>query len=423
MTLEPLPIDLTTSLYQANAAAAKLARSRTLQRNAALQAILNLLKDKQNEILEANTLDLETSREMAASEVVLGWLKLTPEQLQTTTRLLQQLIALPDPLERMISSAYRTEQSQTYTQLAPLGVVAFVYEAFPVLAIIAAAMCIKTANSIVLKGSSEGSQSNQVIADLLQTGVERAGLPTGCVQALASDGSILVRDLIAQEQDIDLVIPYGRPNLVQQVVRQSAVPVLKSVRGNCYLFWSATGSAEVAKSMIIDSHQGDPDPVNAIEKVLLHANLNRSLLVVLFNSLKAKGFGLRAEAELAAEFPELQVASETEWKQPYLKKIVAFRKVPGLEAAIAWINTHSSCHADCIVTESYQESRAFIREVDSASTYINASPRFYRSIGNLPGGISLGMSNQKGYSRGVIGLTALMTTKSVIQGEETVKNE
>jgi glutamate-5-semialdehyde dehydrogenase len=423
MTLEPLPADLTASLYRVNAAATKLARSRALQRNAALQAILNLLKQKQNEILEANTLDLETSREMAVSEVILGWLKLTPEQLQTTTRLLQQLIALPDPLERMTSSAYRTEQAQTYSQLAPLGVVAFVYEAFPALAIVAAAMCIKTANSIILKGSSEGYHSNQIIADLLENSVDMAGLPSGCIQPLASDGSILVRDLIAQEQEIDLVIPYGRPNLVQQVVRQSAVPVLKSVRGNCYLFWSASGSAEVARTLIIDSHQGDPDAVNAIEKVLLHAGLNRSLLVVLFNSLKEKGFELRAEVDLVEEFPELQLVSEAEWTQPYLKKIVAFRRVAGLNAAIAWINTRSSCHADSIVTESYQESRSFIREVDSASTYINASPRFYRSIGNMPGGVSLGMSNQKGYCRGVIGLTALMTTKTVIQGEETVKND
>lgn len=416
------PFDFAVCLSQTNRAATQLAHLPIQQRNAGIQAMLNLLKERQNAILEANTIDLETSREMAVSGIVLGWLKLTPEQLQGTTGLLQQLLALPDPLERMTTSASRTEQAQTYSQPVPLGVVALIYEAFPSLAILAAGMCLKTANTLLLKGSSEGSQSNDVISELLMLAVDQAGLPLGSIQALPSDARLSIKDLVGAEQEIDLVIPYGRPSLVQQVLRQSTVPVLKSVRGNCHLFWSASGSAEMVRSLILDSHRGDPDPVNAIEKVLIHADLNHALLAVLFTSLQEKGFELRAEAALGDEFPELKLLQASEWQQPYLKKIVAFRVVSGLEEAILWINRYSSGHADVIVTESYRESRTFIREVDSASTYINVSPRFSRNVSNLPGGISLGMSNQKGCNRGVIGLTSLMTSKTVIQGDATMKN-
>lgn len=413
--------DLATALERANAAALILTRTKSQERNTAIQFLLEQLKAKQNEILEANTLDLEASREMAVSETILGWLRLTPERLQTIARLLQQLIALPDPQERMAVSAYRTEQYQSYAQPVPLGVIAFIYEAFPALAIVVAAMCIKTGNSLLLKGGSEASHSNQVIAELLESACGMTGLPQGCIEALPSDRSVLIKDLITQEQWIDLVIPYGRPSLVQQVIRQATVPVLKSVIGNCYLYWSVSGSAELVRLLILDSHQGEPDAVNAIEKVLLHANLNRSLLVVLFNALKQKGFELRGDRALVEEFADLKLAAEEEWRQPYLKKVVAFKLVENLEAAIGWINRHSSCHADCIVTESYRESRTFIREVDSASTYVNASPRFSRQVGNLPGSISLGMSNQKGLNRGVIGLQALMTSKTIIQGDEPFK--
>jgi glutamate-5-semialdehyde dehydrogenase len=417
--MEPPSFDLAAALNRANAASVKLARTKSQERNAVLKLLLDLLKDKQNAILEANTLDLETSREMAVSETVLGWLKLTPERLQGIARLLQQLMSLPDPLERAAVSAYRTEQYQTYGQPVPLGVVALVYESFPGIALIAAAMCVKTANSLILKGNSEAMQSNAILADILTLAFDAAGLTPGCIEPLPSDRSTLVKDLLTQEHLVDLVIPYGRPSLVQQVARQSAIPVLKSVIGNCYLYWSASGSAEVVRSMILDSHQGEPDAVNAIEKVLVHTSLNRSLLTLLLNGLKEKGFNLRAEANLVAEFPDLlQPVEAGEWQQPYLKKTVAFKQVDSLGAAIAWINHYSSCHADCIVTESYRESRIFIRAIDSASVYLNASPRFSRHVGSLPGGISLGMSNQKSYSRGIIGLQALMTTKTIIQGDE-----
>lgn len=407
------PTDAVSRAYQASLA---LATTNGVDRSRGVQAMAQALQKSFDEILEANTLDLEASREMAVPELVWEWLKLTPERLQTTIQILQRIGELSDPIRRVINASYQLEHSQTYGQLMPLGVIALIYEAFPELGAIAAGFCIKTGNSLILRGGSEASQSNQVIAKALQTALDEAGLPEGCLELSPSEQGTSIRDLVTQDRYLNLVIPYGRPTLIQQVMQQATAPVLRSAMGNCYLYWSATGSLAMVTSMILDSHVSEPDPVNAIEKILISRLSKPSSLVILWKSLKEKGFKLRGDTELVAEFPEyLTLAVDAEWNQPYLDKIVAFKAVDNIEQAIAWMNHYSSGHADCIVTESYQESRQFALGVDSASVYINSSPRFSRNP-KRGDAVFLGMCNQKGYRRGIISLETLTTLKQVVQG-------
>ena len=408
----PAPLAAARSAYQASL---ELATVNGADRSRTLQAMAKALKRDANDILEANTLDLEASREMAVPELILEWLKLTPERLQTAIQILQRLSELGDPLRRVINAPYQIEHSQIYCQLMPLGAIALVYEAFPDLGAIAAGLCVKTGNTLILKGGSEASHSNDVIVQSLQSALQQTGLPVACLQLLPCEQGASIRDLVTLDQYINLVIPYGRPSLVQQVVRQATAPVLKSAMGNCYLYWSPTGSLDVARWVIADSHQSEPDPVNAIEKVLIHRDQKPSSLTMLWNSLKEKGFEIRGDAQIVADFPQLKRAAPSEWNQAYLTKTVAFKVVESLDAGIAWINQYSSGHADCIVTESYQESRQFALEINSASTYINASPRFYRQP-KQGDAIFLGMSNQKGHRRGLIGLETLTTLKHIVQG-------
>ena len=417
MTLEPSspPLDPLIAVRNAYQSSLALSTAKGTVRSRAVQAMAKALKSNQDEILEANTLDLEMSREMAVPELLLEWLKLTPERIQNTIQILQHLSELPDPIGRVMTANFQVDQCQTYSQLMPLGVIALVYEAFPDLGAIAAGLCIKTGNSLILKGGSEASHSNAAVAQALQFAIEDAGLPLGCLQSLPADQGASIRDLITQDRHLNLVIPYGRPSLVQQVVRQSTAPVLKSAMGNCYLSWSPSGSLEMARWMILDSHMSEPDPVNAIEKVLIHPQQNPSSLTMLWGSLREKGFEIRGDAHLVAEFPELRFAEDSEWNQAYLDRIVAFKIADDQSAAIDWINHHSSGHADCLATESYQESREFALGVNSASTYINASPRFYRNP-KQGDAIFLGMSNQKGHRRGLISLETLTTTKHIVQG-------
>lgn len=407
--------NLMATVQRAYHASFELGSIKGVDRSRAVQAMAQALKSYSDDILEANTLDLEASREMAVPELILDWLKLTPERLHTTVQMLQRLGELPDPMRRVMTAAYQLEHSQTYCQLMPLGVIALVYEAFPELGAIAAGLCMKTGNTLILRGGTEASHSNSVITQALQSALQSVGIPEGSLELLPTDQGGSLRDLITLDRYINLIIPYGRPSLVQQVVRQSTAPVLKSGMGNCYLFWSPSGSLEVARWMIIDSHQSEPDPVNAIEKVLIHPNQKPSSLVTLFNSLKEKGFTLKGDDNLVAEFPELRSTNDSEWSESYLTNTVAFKLVDSLEGAIGWINQYSSGHADCIVTESYQESRQFALGVNSASTYINASPRFSRNPGRGDA-IFLGMSNQKGQRRGLISMEALTTIKHIVQG-------
>lgn len=410
-----LSSDLLAIAHRAQQSSVALAATGGKARSKLISAIAEAIQQRQDDILEANTLDLEASREMAIPELVLEWLKLTPERVHSTVRVLAQLSATPDPLHAETVSDSSVEHCDVYGIRTPVGTVALVYESFPELAAIAAGFCLRTGNVLLLKGGSEASQTNQILTQIIQDCLSEFHLPRSCVQLIPSDWGDVLRELVTLDHYVHLVIPYGRNSLVQQVIKQATAPVLRTSIGNCYLFWSVTGNIDMVRHVILDSHQSDPDPVNALEKVLVHRGCNADVLASLFAELKAKGLKLKGDEELATQFPGLSLAGDLEWSHPYLDKTVAFKRVDSLDEAISWINQHSNGHADCIVTDSYNESRQFAIHINSATAYINMSPRFYRYP---PEGspIALGMSNQRGYHQGLIGLDALTNIKRVVQG-------
>ena len=412
MTLSNALLEEIGQSYQASLT---LARTPSTIRDGALETMARMLEESFDRILEANTLDLETSREMAVPDLVLEWLKLTPERLQKTVDIFERLARSPDPLQEVMGAAYQVEQVQTYCQRMPLGAIALVYEAFPELGAIAAGLCMKTGNSLILRGGSESSHTNTAIAQALQLALDDVGLPQTALLDLSSEQGTPIRELVRYDRYINLIIPYGRPSLVEQVVQQATAPVLRSAMGNCYLYWGCSGNLETVRDLIIDSHASEPDPVNAIEKVLIDRAQSATAMTSLWKALKEKGFELRGDTDLASTYEELKLAEPSEWNQPYLEKIVSFKMVENLDMAIAWMNQYSSGHANCLVTQSYSESQKFAFGINSASMFINTSPRFYRypSRGN---DVFLGMSNQKGFRRGLINLEALTTVKYIIQG-------
>ncbi|MFP4134315.1 MAG: glutamate-5-semialdehyde dehydrogenase [Halothece sp.] len=406
-----------TVVKESHQASEQLAMTTGSQRSRAVALMGQSLRHSYDDILEANTLDLEIGREMALPELILEWLKLTPQRLETAIKILERLATIADPIQRVSHAPYPLDPAQTYCQRMPLGVITFIYEALPELSAIAAGLCVKTGNSLLLRGGSEASHSNEAILKSLKAALEEADLPQATLQLLSGDQGCSVRDLVRQEPYPQLVIPYGRPSLVEETAKLVKVPILRTAIGNCYLYWSTTGSAEKVRSVIMDSHASEPDPVNAIEKVLINRNIKASVLINVFQMLKDKGFVLRGEEELVTAYPQyLNPIQEKEWSQSYIQKIVGFRFVEDIGSAIAWINHHSSGHADCIISQSYRETRQFAQAVDSALVYVNASPRFFRYAANGDS-IFLGMSNQKGHRRGLIGLESLTTFKQVVQGQ------
>lgn len=406
-----------TVVKQSHQASEQLATISGTQRSQAVANMANALQNAFDEILEANTLDLETCREMAVSGLILEWLKLTPQRLETAIKILDRLATIADPIQKVSHAPYPLDPAQTYCQRMPLGVITLVYEALPELSAITAGLCVKTGNSLVLRGGSEASHSNEAIVNALNGALEDSDLPPHTLQLLPGEQGCSVQDLVQQEPYTKLVIPYGRPSLVQKTAQSANVPILRTAIGNCYLYWSTSGSAEKVKAVIVDSHASEPDPVNAIEKVLINRNIKASILINLFHGLQEKGFILRGEASLVEQYGQYlnPIEDDNQWSQSYIDKIVAFRLVDDLNSAITWINRYSSGHADCIISQSYRETRQFAQTVDSALVYVNASPRFFRYAANGDS-IFLGISNQKGYRRGLIGLESLTTFKQVVQG-------
>jgi glutamate-5-semialdehyde dehydrogenase len=405
---------LTSVLHESVRSARQLAATSNQQRERAVGSMATAMRAAFQDILEANTLDLEASRETGISDVLLDWLKLTPERLTRYIDLLARLGELA-PIHGNVDLSSQATDRHSYSQVKPLGTVAFVYEALPELGAIAAGMSLKTGNSIILRGGAEAQHSNQAIATALQSGLEQVDLPPTAIQLIDSTPSLLYA-LVTQTQQVNLVIPYGRPSLLHQVTQQATVPILPAAIGNCYLYWGANGDLDLVRHAICDSHVGEPDAVNAIEKVLIDTDRQSASLMLLWKSLKDKGFQLRGDRELVNSYGEyLQLAKEGEWNQPYLRKTIAFKSVQGVDEAIATIDRFSSGHADCIITDSYLETQRFVAGVNSAYVYINTSPRFYRYQRGSDR-IWLGMSNYHGSQRGAIGLAALMATQQVMMG-------
>lgn len=404
---------LASVLYQSLQAGRYLALTSSKQRERAIQAMAAALKDAFQDILEANTLDLEASREMRISELLLEWLKLTPERLQRCIDLLHRLAEVSSVFNPTELGGQMGDR-HIYTQVKPLGTIAFIYEALPELGAIAAGMSLKTGNSIVLRGSVEAQATDRAIVEALRSGLERAEFQPNAIQQIEPNPSVLY-ELLTHDR-VSLAIPYGRPSSIHQVTQQATVPVLPAAIGNCYLYWGANGELDLVRHAICDSHVGEPDAVNAIEKVLIHADRPSTSLITLWSSLKERGFELRGDRELVVNNGEyLQLAQEKEWYHPYLRKTVAFKLVHSIDEAIAIVDRYSSGHADCIVTDSYLETQQFVAGIKSANVYINASPRFYRyQRGNDR--VWLGMSNCRGFQPGAIGLSSLLATQQIIMG-------
>jgi glutamate-5-semialdehyde dehydrogenase len=427
------PEDLTGFVFQSHAAASQLAQVKSKDRNQLILDIAKAIKSEKDQILEANTLDLEASRDMAIPDLVLEWLKLTPERLQNAIECLNHLAIMTDPLALHLNyEGYRR---------VPIGTVAFVYEGFPQLGLIAACMCFKVGNSIILKGGNEGSHTNNAIAQIIKTVLSDRALSESTLTHLPQGSSI--KDLVTQERYLRLVIPYGRPSFVQQVSKQSTIALLPTVMGNCYMYISPSGNLDLAQEIILNSRKGEPDAVNAIEKIIVHRSWLDQGLSAWIAGLQKHGLEVRGcdttsihfynyaeqqnsesnQAQASETDRQAEIISESQWGQAYLDPTIAIKVVDSIDEAIAWINQYSSGHADVILTDSLPERHKFTSLVNSSTIFINAHNRFCRfgmigESGMMR--IALGMSSLKsrGASRypGMIDLYALTTIKHVITG-------
>ncbi len=379
----------------------QLGKLSTEERDRLLAAIAIGLRQQVPEILEANTLDLEAGLNTNISPFN-NWRKLTPERLKRSIDLLERLQELPLPQVPTVTTP------ATYYRFTPLGQITLVIDAIPEVLLLAVGMCFKTGNVATVKCDPGIYHCSQIIIGVIQTILANQKLLPASCQLVDLPLPALLSPLVSSRQ----VIVYGKADLIQAVERLASVPVIAASIGNCYLYWSASSSWEVVRNAIIDSHTGEPEAVNAIEKVLIQPEHKSSNLIALWNSLQEKGFQLLGDEHLVNNYPDyLQLSSATSWSQPSFDKTVAFKSVDNLEIGIQQINQHSSGHADSIITELFVEAQQFAATVKTACVYVNTSPRFQRYTGNH---IFLGIASHKNHHPGFISLERMMTAKPII---------
>jgi glutamate-5-semialdehyde dehydrogenase len=414
---------------EAKRAARALAQTDTAVKDAALEAIAAALEQRLEEILEANEADMQAAHEADIGAALLDRLRLDEQRVAQVARAVRQIAALPDPVGEVIDGRRLPNGLDVRKVRVPLGVVAVVYEARPNVTIDAAALCVKSGNAIVLRGSSSAMRSNAALAQIASEAAVGAGLPAGTIGLVAGGGREELAELATQQQSVDLIIPRGGEGLKDALQAVATVPVMYAASGNCHIYVDASADLERAQRIVINAKTQRPGVCNAAETLLVHERVASELLPGLLAALAAAGVSIRADARSHdalgehTAIPDLKIveASEEDWATEYLAPILAVGVVDSAEQAIEHIARYGSGHSEAIVTADTAAARAFQLGVDAACVYVNASTRFTDG-GEFGMGAEIGNSTQKLHARGPIGLRELCTFKYLIEGDGHVRD-
>jgi glutamate-5-semialdehyde dehydrogenase len=409
---------------QAKVASRRLATLDTETKNRALEALATALEERSAEILEANGRDMEAGRENGLSSSLLDRLQLNEERLATIARDVRDIAALPDPVgdvseERTLPNGIRLEKV-----LVPMGVVAVVYEARPNVTIDCSALCIKSGNAIVLRGSSMAAHSNAALAGVAVEAVEGAGLPSGAISPVTGGDRDELRQIASADGLVDLVIPRGGEGLKDALKEHATVPVMYAAAGNCHVYVDADADVDMAVKIAVNAKVQRPSVCNAAETLVVHSDIAPDFMPRALPELLDKGVELRVDGRtrsLAGDLAERTTeASERDWATEFHDLILAVKVVDSLDEAIDHVNRWSSGHSEAIVTGSDDAARAFTTGVDAACVYVNASTRFTDGA-EFGMGAEIGNSTQKLHARGPIGTRELCSFKWVAHGDGQVK--
>ena len=403
----------------AKTAARELAQVDSATKDRALHAIADALEARLGEILEANARDLEAGRESGLSDALMDRLKLDEARIGAIADGVRKIAALPDPVGEVVDGWRLPNGLDVRKTLVPLGVIAVVYEARPNVTIDAAALCLKSGNAIVLRGSSSATHSNAVLAAVAGEAASEAGLPEGAVTLVAGGGREELAELATQTGVVDLIIPRGGEGLKHALSAVATVPVIYAASGNCHVYVDADADLDAAERIVVNAKTQRPGVCNAAETLLVHAQAAPAFLPRVLRALREDGVELRTDGRaraLAGDLASsLKDASEEDWDTEFLALVLAVRVVDSVQEAIEHVNAHGSGHSEAIVTRDYTAAQAFQRSVDAACVYVNASTRFTDG-GEFGMGAEIGNSTQKLHARGPIGMRELCTYKYVVEG-------
>ncbi|MFE0684789.1 glutamate-5-semialdehyde dehydrogenase [Streptomyces sp. NPDC058961] len=424
----PTPYDdmspVTQTAYRARAAAAEIAPLPRAVKDEALLAIADALDVRTAEIVEANAVDVAKAREAGTSETVIDRLTLTPERIRAIASDVRDVAALPDPVGEVVRGSTLPNGIDLRQVRVPLGVVGIIYEARPNVTVDAAALCLKSGNAVLLRGSSSAYASNTALVRVLRDAVGGAGLPADAVQLVPGQSRDSVRELMRARGLVDVLIPRGGASLIRTVVEESTVPVIETGTGNCHVYVDAEADLDMAVDILINSKAQRPSVCNSAETLLVHRDIADAFLPRALDALAEAGVTVHADERVRAyaDASKATVVEATvdDWETEYLSYDIAAAVVDSLDAAVAHIRLWTSGHTEAIVTTSQAAARRFTQLVDSTTVAVNASTRFTDG-GQFGFGAEIGISTQKLHARGPMGLPELTSTKYIVTGDGHIR--
>lgn len=401
---------------KAKEASRKLAYLSAEEKNKALISMSEALINNETFILEQNEKDLKEGKSNGMTEALLDRLALNHKRIEDMALGLKNVASMDDPIGQVLKMWKRPNDLQIGQMRVPLGVIGIIYEARPNVTVDAAALCIKSGNAVILRGGKEAINSNKVIADTIIKAGELSGLPKGSIQLIEVTDREGVNCMMKLNGYIDVLIPRGGAGLIQNVVKNSTVPVIETGVGNCHVYVDEDADLEMAENIVVNAKTQRPAVCNAMETLLVHKNAARKFLPKLGETLKSLGVEIRGCTETEKYIKDIVSAEEKDWETEYLNLILAIKVVNSMDEAMDHIYKYGTKHSEAIITNNYKNSQRFLNEVDAAAVYVNASTRF--TDGSEFGfGAEIGISTQKLHARGPMGLEQLTTTKYIIYGQ------
>ncbi len=405
---------------RARTAAREVARADTATKNRVLLAAARAMRRDAKKLLAANAEDVKAARAAGEDAAFIDRLTLTDKGIQSMAEGLEQVAKLPDPVGAVSELREQPSGIKVGKMRVPLGVIGIIYESRPNVTADAAALCLKAGNACILRGGSAAVRSNQAIALCVHEGLRAAGLPEDAVQVVETADRAAVGALLSMNEYVDIIVPRGGKDLIERVMRESRIPMIKHLDGVCHVYIDDRADPEKAVRIADNAKTQRYGVCNAMETLLVNERIASKVLPKLAKIYADKGVELRGDEKSRALVPEMKPATEDDWYAEYLAPILAVRVVKDIDAAIEHIGKYGSQHTDAIVTEDEARAQRFLREVDSSSVLVNASTRFADGF-EYGLGAEIGISTDKLHARGPVGLEGLTSQKYVVFGDGQIR--
>jgi glutamate-5-semialdehyde dehydrogenase len=405
---------------RARRAAVRLALMSRAEKDRLLLLMADALESGADAILKANARDVKQAEEKGLSRAPIDRLLLNERRIREMAEGLREIAALPDPVGEVIEGRRLPNGLEITKVRVPLGVVGIIYESRPNVTVDAAGLCLKSGNAVVLRGGSEAIHSNLALVKVLNDAGIPAGLPEGAIEIIETTDREAAAQLMQLDEYLDVLIPRGGGDLIRRVKRESTVPVIETGEGNCHIYVDASARLDRAEEIVVNAKCQRPGVCNAAETLLVHRQVAAEFLPRLGARLTELRVELRACEEARPSLPGAVPATEEDWATEFLALILAVRVVAGVGEAIAHINRYGTRHSEAIITEDLENARRFVREVDAAVVYVNASTRFTDG-GQFGLGAEMGISTQKLHARGPMGVREMTSYKWVVMGQGQIR--